>query len=126
LVQVQRFSEVSSDADHDRFWATVRRTLERLRSQSPDGYVARVQIGLADGETIEPAGVGRLDSWIYFEMDENETEVTPARRVIFIHPERIALRSGSCAETVAARSASASTSPRSPSFPMRSEPDRSR
>ena len=79
-----------TENEYDVLWGTVRRTLERLRTEAPEGYTAAGEIRLADGETIEPAGVGQLNSWLYFEIDKEGDEVTLDRRIIFIPPELLA------------------------------------
>jgi hypothetical protein len=76
--------------EYDRLWGTVRRTLENMREASPEGFIARVQVRLLDGEAIEPAGAGLLDSWLYFEIEEEGDQTTTAHRVIFVRPEHIA------------------------------------
>ena len=79
----------SRDTEHDRFWSTVHRTLENLKAETPPGFTGRVQV-IVDGEAIEPAGVGRLGSWIYFEVDKEDGDtVTDEHRVIFVRPEAI-------------------------------------
>jgi hypothetical protein len=76
--------------EYDRLWGTVRRTLENMGKASPQGFIARVHVRLLDGEAIERAGAGLLDSWLYFQLEEGGDQTTSAHRVIFVQPERIA------------------------------------
>lgn len=79
----------TSDSEHERFWSTVHRTLENLKEHAPQGFTGRVQVAIG-GEEIQPAGVGRLGSWVYFEVDEGDADtVTEERRVVFVRPEYI-------------------------------------
>jgi hypothetical protein len=73
---------VNQYAEYDQMWGTVRRTFESMRRAAPEGLVARAQIRLIDGETIEPAGAGLLGSWLYFEIEEEGEETTQAHRVV--------------------------------------------
>jgi hypothetical protein len=69
----------------ERFWATVRRTLERMQETAPDGYTARVDVRLM-GERFTPAVAQPVPPWIIFETEEDP----PDRRVIAVRPEDIA------------------------------------
>jgi hypothetical protein len=68
----------------ERFWATVRRTVERMQETAPDGYMARVDVHLMD-ERIAPAVAHPVPPWIIFESEEDP----PGRRVIAVRPEHI-------------------------------------
>jgi hypothetical protein len=69
----------------ERFWATVRRTLERMQEIAPDGYMARLDVRLMD-ERFAPAVAHPVPPWIIFETEEDP----PDRRVIAVRPEHIA------------------------------------
>ena len=75
--------------DETLMWSTIRRTFERLQRHAPEGYVPRIYVRLFDGETFEPAGVGPIGSWLFFEIDQEGDEVTADRRVVATRPENI-------------------------------------
>jgi hypothetical protein len=82
----------SSKAPPDLLWKHVREVFDRMQADAPDGFMARVQVVLFDGEAFEPGHVVERESsaWIMFEVDDEGDVLTERRRVISVRPESIA------------------------------------
>ena len=67
----------------------IHRTVDNLKANAPEGFTPYVYVTLYDGETFKPGNVQYIGPWLIFEMDRPGDELTPERRVIAVHPERI-------------------------------------
>jgi hypothetical protein len=90
-------TEIGNDAavatsGTDQIWKHAHDVLERLRADTPEGFVPRVLVTLFDGETFEPGHVAErpTSAWLMFEVDDEGDVITERRRVIAVRPDAIA------------------------------------